>query len=148
MFSYSGVVPTATSVSFGQSAKLFCIYLTPKEETISQIPQTSVYHYNDYSIFSNTIASSVVAKQELPNVSSQVVNFTNLPQKILVYARTSNQARLCSTPDKYLKINSLQATIDNGSPQFSGASANQLYDISKRNMLQMPRSSFLQDVLN
>lgn len=148
MFAYSGVVPTSTSVSFGQSAKLFCIYLTPKEETISQIPSTSVYHYNDYSIFSNTIASSVSAKQELPNVSSQVVNFTNLPQKILVYARTSNQSRLCSTPDKYLKINSLQATIDNGSPQFSGASANQLYDISKRNMLQMPRSSFLQDVLN
>jgi hypothetical protein len=137
-------------VSLGNQANLFCIYLTPKEDTIAQIPRQSVYQYNDYSVFSNNIGSStgVPAQTDVPNVNSQVVNFTNLPNYILIYARTANGSRLTSTPDKYLTIKNIQLTFDNGLPQLAGANTDQLYDISKRNMLTMPRACFKQLQLN
>jgi hypothetical protein len=53
---------------------LNCIYLTPKEDTILQVPCQSVYHYNDHAIFTNNIDSAVDAKTTLPSVNSQVVN--------------------------------------------------------------------------
>jgi hypothetical protein len=127
---------------------LSCIYLTPKEDTIHQIPRQSVYQYNDYSLFTNQIASGVAPHTDLPNINSQVVNFTNLPQKILIYARLSNGTRNASTPDKYLSIKNLQVVFDNGLPQFTSATPDQLYDVSKRNMLQMPRACFKQLDLN
>ena len=109
-----------------------------------------MYHYNDYSIFTNAVNGGlpVTAGTTLYNVASQVVNFTNLPQKILVYARLSNGSRDTTTPDKYLKIQSIQVSFDNSLPQFAGANPDQLYDISKRNNLQMPRTCFKQERLN
>ena len=146
--SYTNVAVPAVVDLTTTNPILNCIYLTPKEDTILQIPRQSVYQYNDYSIFTNNVATSVLAGAVLPNVSSQVVNFTNLPQKILVYARLSNGTRNASTPDKYLNIRNLQVVFDNGLPQFTSASPDQLYDVSKRNMLQMPRSCFRQLQLN
>ena len=146
----AGITVNSSSVSLGTQATLNCIYLTPKEDTIAQIPRSSVYQYNDYSIFTNAVngGQPVLAGTTLNNVSSQVVNFTNMPQKILVYARLSNGSRTTATPDKYLKIRSLQVSYDNGLPQFAGASPDQLYDISTRNNLVMPRSAFKQEKLN
>ena len=145
-----GLTISSSTVSLGSQANLQCIYLTPKEDTIAEVPRQSVYQYNDYSIFTNTINAGlpVVAHATISNVSSQVVNFTNLPQKILVYARLSNGSRTVATPDKYLKIKSLQFTFDNGLPQFAGASPDQLFDISVRNGLEMPRACFKQESLN
>ena len=38
--------------------------------------------------------------------------------------------------------------FDNGLPQFASATPDQLYDVLKRNMLQMPRAAFNQSQLN
>ena len=58
MFAYVppvGITIVSFSVSLSTQATLNCIYLTPKEDTIAQIPRQSVYHYNDYSIFTNAV---------------------------------------------------------------------------------------------
>jgi hypothetical protein len=155
MFAY--VVPTAsTGVTYISSATinsvnpvLNCIYLTPKEETILQIPRESVYHYNDYSIFNNDLSvAGVNAGVTVSGVNSQVVNFTNLPDKILVYVRLSDNNRSAGIPDKYLALNSIQCTFDNGLPNFAGASQNQLYDVATRNGINMPRPVWTQSLLN
>ena len=67
---------------------------------------------------------------------------------MIIDVRVSNGSRTTATPDKYLKLKSLTVSFDNGLPVFNGASENQLYDVSKRNMLQMPRSAFKQEQLN
>jgi len=71
-----------------------------------------------------------------------------MPNKILVYARLANASRTTQTPDKYLSLQSISVTLDNGLPVFNGASPDQLYDVSKRNALQMPRACFKQLLLN
>lgn len=143
----AGITVNSTSVSLGQSARLRLQYLTPKDQTISLIPKESISQYNDYTIFTNDIGACL-AGASISGVSSQVVNFTNMPQKILVYARLNNSARDSTTPDKYLSLQGLTVQFDNGLPQFASASPNQLYDISVRNGLQMPRPCWRQDQLN
>lgn len=138
---------TNTVVSLGSSATLYTVYLTPQEGFFPEIPRESVYPYNDYSVFSNDLGPCA-AGATLSQKSTQVVNFTGIPQKILVYARLSDSARTAATPDKYLTISNINCTFDNGLPQLSNATPDQLYDVSKRNGLQMPRSAFKQSVLN
>lgn len=143
----TNITLNSATVGVGANATLYTIYLTPQEGYFPEIPRESVYPYNDYSIFSNDIGPCN-AGATLAGVTSQVVNFTNIPQKILVYARLSNNARTSSTPDKYLKISRVNAVFDNGLPQLSNATTDQLYDVSKRNGLQMPRAAFAQRCLN
>ena len=148
--SYINYTNGSASVNLGTSALLYTVYLTPKEQTVAQIPHESVYQYSDYSVFSNQVGSSPWVAKSVQQVSSQVVNFTNLPQKILVYARLSNSARRCNIPDKYLAIQSLQCTFDNGQPQLTNVdlNGNQLWEVSKRNGLTLPRASFQQLKIN
>lgn len=152
VFAFNPYLVTIVSsvVTFTNSAQLNLIYLTPKENTIVEIPRESAYPYNQYSIFSNTITQGVPVMPHTPlvNVNSQIVSFTNLPAKVLVYARLSNGARTCETPDKYLSISNINLTFDNGAPQLNGANNNQLYDISVRNGLVMPRQCFRGDSLS
>jgi hypothetical protein len=146
---YSVISNANNLPKLGNNATLYTIYLTPTEGLIKEIPKQSVYHYNDYSIFSNNIGA-VNAGQSANNgnVSSQVVSFTNIPQKIIIAARLSNGNRTSATPDKYLTIQNLTCSFDNGQPQLSNATTRQLFDISKRNGLTMPAACFQQLVLN
>jgi hypothetical protein len=112
-----------------------------------------VYHYNDYTISSLSLATAatpIVAGQIISTPSAQA-QFTNIPQKILIYARISDDARVASkglVTDKYLALNSISIQWDNGLPVMSGATPDQLYDVSTRNGLRMPRASWKQDCLN
>ena len=144
-----GLTVASSVVDLGATSKLYTVYLTPKEETVSQIPRESVYQYIDYSTSTVKVADSVPAGSAFQS-SSQVVNFTNLPSKILVYARISNAYRTVSTPDKYLAINSLSVTFDNGQPQLSNTDldGNQIWEVSNRNGLSQNRASFQQARLN
>lgn len=149
MFAYAlptGLTLSSASVSLGNSAILNCVYLTPSEEQIARVPQRAIKHYNDFQVFSTPVGA--VAAGQTVQTASTVASFTNIPQKVLVYARLSDGSRLASTPDKYLAIDQISISFDNGVPVLSSATPNQLYDISVRNGLQMSRSSFLQRQLN
>lgn len=138
---------TPPTVDYGSSAILRCIYLTAYPDMIEEIPRQSIYHYNDYVQYQNNISQTAVAPgAELNAVSSQVCNFTNIPQKILVYARATT--RRYDMPDTYLTIKNIQAVFDNGQPMLTAASPDQLYEISKEAGLTMERANWLGKVLN
>jgi len=149
MFSYvvpAGLTLNNATVSLGTTATLNCIYLVPSDMTIARLPKQSVYHYNDYNVSSIDIGAC--AAGATIQTSSQVANFTNIPQKVLVYARLSDSARTVSSTDKYLLIQNISLQWDNGLPVLSQANTNQLYDVSTRNGLTMPRACFNQQCLN
>jgi hypothetical protein len=139
-------------------AKLCVVYLTPKANMISHIPKESVYHYSDYQVFSNTMVGC--PSKSRVQASTQNVSFSTLPKTILVYARPSNQVRNVSglsLPDKYLNIQQISCTFDNGNPQLNNtyfvggndfAGNEQLWDISTRNGLSMPRPVWKQSLIN
>lgn len=143
----SGITVNNASVDLGRTATLNCIYLTAYPNTIKSIPHQSLYHYNDYLQYTNDLGA-VASGATLNGISSQVCNFTNIPQKILIYARPSDNVRNVSLPDIYLAIQNISVVFDNGQPQLSSASPDQLYDISHRNGLRMSREQFQSKVLN
>ena len=150
MFAYvapTGLTLTSNNVSLGTTMTLNAIYMTPHADMIPQIPKQSIYHFNYYTPFSNNLGACA-AGQTISGVSSQVAQFSSIPDRILVYCRLSDANRDASTPDKYLLLNSLQVSFDNGLACLSGANPDQLYDISVRNGLVMPRSVWKQQSLS
>lgn len=137
----------SSSISLGSAATLDLIYLTPQASYIPEIPHSSVYPYNDYTSFTNNLGACG-AGATLQGISTQVCNFTNIPQKILIYAKLSDSVVTTATPDKYLRIKNISCTFNNGNPVLNNATTRQLYDISKRNGLQIPAASFQQLCLN
>jgi hypothetical protein len=152
---FSLVVPTGLTVNSATvdltsvQPSLDCIYITPYEDDIPKIPHQSIQHYNDYQIFNSVVKTSATAPGANVNaVSSIVAQFTNVPQKILVYVRPTNSARSASLPDVYLTLNNISVQWDNGQPQLSSANGNQLFEVSQKNGLCMDREQFLGEVLN
>jgi hypothetical protein len=153
MFCYyapTGLATPVGVVSFGTTLTLNCIYLTPHAEMIPQIPKQSVYHFNYFQTFTSAIGAFPASGSTgaIQTVSSQTISITNVPSKILIYARLADGSRLASIPDKYLSITGAQVSFDNGQNVLQGASEDQLYDISVRNRLVMPRPCFKQQALN
>jgi hypothetical protein len=142
----TGLTYSAPTVSLGANATLFCIYLTPYEHTTSLVPKESVIPYNNYQQFV-TNCGAVAAGASI-NISSQVASLTNMPAKFIIAAVPSVGSRSASLPNVALTFNSVSVSIDNGQPQLSAASNNQLYDISRESGLSMSRQSFLGQVLN
>jgi hypothetical protein len=60
----------------------------------------------------------------------------------------SDGVKTAAMPDNYLCFNNVTITFDNGQPMLSGASQNQLWEISNRNGLTMERANWLGKVLN
>lgn len=138
----------APTVNLGTSATLNCIYLTAYPEMFDQIPRQSLYHYNDYVQYQNDIATNVAPNAILTGKASAVCNWTNIPQKILIYARVSDGVKTYTMPDNYLTINSVQCVFDNGQPMLSAATPDQLFEISQNAGLTMERANWLGKVLN
>jgi hypothetical protein len=149
-FNQTALVINSSVVTFTQTPSLRCIYLIPKEPTLAQIPRESVYSYNDYQVFTQTIVNgNFAAAAQTGTITSPVCNFSSMPAKILVYVRTADGSRNAATPDKYLLIKSISAVFDNGAPCLNNVddAGNQLYDISVANGLRMPRVAFQQGVV-
>lgn len=143
-----GITINSVSVAFPQTATLEILYLTPSIEYASKLPHQSVSHYNNYSTFSFDLGA-VNAGAQLTNVTSPVCQLTNVPFKILVYARQSDATRTIGTPDRYLAITNINSCqFDNGSSQLSSISMDQAWEMSHRNGLQMDRAVWKQQVLN
>jgi hypothetical protein len=139
---------TSWNVSLGTNANLYVEYITPKQDVMKSLPYTSVYPYSDYQIFSTKVGSNVVQNGILSSVSSQVIQFTGLPEKVLIYVRDSNNNRTAQKADNYLKVNNIQISFDNGLQLFQGAIDEKLYEVSTRNGLVQPRQSFMAQQLN
>lgn len=139
----SNVTINSVTTSFPSTAVLDCVYLTPNENFLNEIPRKAITHYNNYSVFSSDIGAFNAGRTL--SVTSQVCQFTGMPFKILIYARQSDSARNAAIPDRYLQIANVQScTIDNGSNQLSSASIDQLYEISNRNGCVLDRDVWKQ----
>lgn len=140
---HAGAVINSVTTAFPSTATLDCIYLTPNADFVRRLPQSSVSHYNNYSVFS--IDAGQVNSGQSISVTSPVCQLTNMPFKILVYARQSDATRSGGIPDRYLTITNVQnCSFDNGSNQLSASSIDQLFELSSRNGCVLDRSIWQQ----
>lgn len=126
----NGVVNFAVTDVVVSRAALEMIYITPK----STIPVFPVQRYPLSSIYKVTKAlGSVNAGASLPITASDTMPLYGVPKRIYLFARRSNESRTFNDPDVYAQLSNLSIYFNNSDGNFSQASTQQLYQVSREN---------------
>lgn len=132
------------SVSFAQPILNVC-WITPR--LTSPVPRMMVYPYFQVSTYIQQNAvingNSTLAPNIAGDVNSSIIQFDTVPRKIYLCCRQNENVinstlnNTIYTPDTFFRINSLNVSWDNINGFFSGASSEQLWQLSVQNGLKM-----------
>lgn len=121
-FNVTSVVPVFSSLEL--------IYITPK----STIPVFPVQRYPLAGVYKVTKAlGSLAAGDTLPVTASDSMPLYGVPKRIYIFARRSNESRTFNDPDVFGLIDKLSIYFNNSDGNFSQASIQQLYQVSREN---------------
>jgi len=130
-FNVTSVVPVFSSLEL--------IYITPK----STIPVFPVQRYPLAGVYKVTKAlGNVAAGDTLPVTASDSMPLYGVPKRIYIYARRSNNSRTFNDPDVFGLIDKLSIYFNNSDGNFSQASTQQLYQVSRENGYRRPYQAY------
>lgn len=124
---------TTVSVSMYQAPEILTTFITP--DLTQPIPQLQVlpyYNSQDYLKSYPNIASGSTVK-----VISDSIKLSQVPRKLYLFVRNQRSSSNQNTSDSFLKIKGLSILWNNQSGLFSSASEQDLFNISKRNGLNL-----------
>lgn len=129
---------SAVSVNFSNPVLLFK-YITPS--LLQRLPRSISYPYFSVDRYPTTSNISFA-----PN-SSQILQSNNIqlksiPRKIYIFARRQNMDETFSTTDTYFAINNISLNWNNESGLLSSATQQDLYNISKKNGVNLSWSQW------
>lgn len=131
IFNVDSVVPVFSSLEL--------IYITPK----STIPVFPVQRYPLAGVYKVTKALGNLASGEtLPITASDSMPLYGVPKRIYIFARRSNESRTFNDPDVFGLIDKLSIYFNNSDGNFSQASVQQLYQVSRENGYRRPFQAF------
>lgn len=126
---------TISSISVNlQSASLLFKYIS-LPETMS-IPKSVSYPYFVINRYPTSVSSAFSALEQR-TVSSQNIQLNSIPRRIYIYARKSNSSLSYTDPDVFLGIEGISLNWNNRAGLLSGATKQQLYQISLKNGCNM-----------
>lgn len=135
----AGNAITALTASFYQAPEILTMFITPNQIDKYQIYDMARFYmwpYMDMGEIQQTAAKSVAAGAAATfNLSTFAIN--TIPNKLMVYVRRQVADRTYLTTDCYARIDSVNVTFNNTSNILSGASVQDLYNISAKNGLDM-----------
>lgn len=127
----------------GGSANLKLLWITPRPEMrayIKSLPSIKYPYFNTNRW--TTTGTAYVAPGDSQEITSQVINFINIPNAIYIYCirdestYVNNLIPNITTTDTYGGIKKIDITMGNVTGILSTASPQQLYDICVKNGLQ------------
>lgn len=141
IWSHSSLGETFTtfSVSIANNPEALFNYITPQVNEM--IPDVNIYPY--YSIDRYPTSNSAVISPSTPlvptvfNITSSNIQLNSIPKRIYIFARRNNNTRTYLTSDTYARIDKISVNFNNKSGLLSGASSQDLYQMSVRNGLNM-----------
>ncbi len=111
-------------------SSLEMIYITPK----STIPVFPIQRYPLAGIYKVTKAlGAIAAGGSLPITTSDSMPLYGVPKRVYIFARRSNESRTYNDPDVFGQISNLSIYFNNSDGNFSQASVQQLYQVSREN---------------
>lgn len=118
-----------------QYPELHFTYLTPRPtQVIPNKMSYSYYNINSYAKDIGVVAGGLTSTGLVP---SNNIQLNSIPKRVYVFARQRNAVRDFTDCDAYLSINNLSVNWDNLNSQLSNASSVDLFEISRRNGLEM-----------
>ena len=126
---------TSVDVKFYQAPDLLTTYITP--DLTQPIPQLQVLPYHKpVEYIKGSTPSGLVAGASV-QVNSDSIKLSQIPRKMYVFVRHERSASDFKTSDSFLAMTNLSVLWNNQSGLFSQASSQDLYEISRRNGLNL-----------
>lgn len=108
---------------------MFLKQITPK--LLDSIPEAPVYNY--YSLEVTTQDFLSVPANTLSPITSQVIEFSSIPSKIYIFMRKNDSLLSMNDTDSFFSLEALNVKFGNHQGLFSGATKQELYNISRKN---------------
>lgn len=131
--SSSGNPITTAAVTFYQFPEILTTFITP--DLTQQIPTLQVLPYHkpqDYIKSVATLTSNATAR-----VISDTIKLSQIPRRMYLFCRRSRSTSTFSTSDSFLGIEGLSILWNNQSGLFSSSTPQDLFEISRRNGLNI-----------
>jgi hypothetical protein len=114
-------------------------YITP--DPIERLPSALSWDYFEIIPYPTT-ASSSLANNKSTVMTMNSVQLKTIPRRMYIFARRQDADLTFATTDTFAVINNLNVTFNNRVGIFSSASQQDLYEMSVKNGLNTPFSSF------
>jgi len=124
-----GVNITSVNAVFYQAPEVLVCYLTP--DNLQPIPAVQTLSYVKPREYIRQL--SVLPAGDSRREFSDSIRLSQVPRYMMLFARRSEATSTFDKPDSFLKINSVRVNWNNESALLSGASTQDLYEISRRN---------------
>jgi hypothetical protein len=124
---------TTVGVTMYQAPEILTTYLTP--DLTQAIPQLQVLPYYNSQDYIKNIGT--LTNTQSTRVISDSIRLSQIPRKLYLFCRHQRSTSNQNTADSFLKINGLSVLWNNQSGLFSGATEQDLFEISKRNGLNL-----------
>lgn len=131
--------PTINSISVSfTNQELLVAYLTPKPSM--HITNMNAYNYTSIEYYPQPNRTLTAGSAD--QVSVQNLQWNTVPDTVVVWARRSDNSRKFTDPDSYIPITGVNITYFNKTGILGTATPQQLWQISKKNGLDMPWSQW------
>jgi hypothetical protein len=127
-----------TSVSMYQPPELLITYITPSSDQLLPALQSLPYHKTLDFIKSQNDIGPGVTRQYI----SDSIKLSQIPECLYFFVRRNRSTANQNTSDSYCRINNVNIQYNNQSGILSTATPEQLFEMSKRNGLNMSYQQF------
>jgi len=131
---------TNVQVDFYQAPEILTTFITPK--LTQHIPDLQVLPYVKSLDYVKTVPT--LTPGATTRVTSDSIKLSQVPRRLYLYVRHSRASSKFTTSDSFLSIEGLKILWNNDSGLFSSATKQDLYEISRRNGLNLSYSSWAQ----
>jgi hypothetical protein len=119
--------PSVTAVSYDK-CYIECRFLTPHPSDL--LPETNIVPYQEFTNYIKTDANLAIGASNTV-ITSNNIQLSSIPDKVLVWVRPKQSAQTWSTPDAYATVTNVSVLFNNQSGLLSSASPQQLFNFSQ-----------------
>jgi hypothetical protein len=134
----SGNAITTVGVTMYQAPEILTTFITP--DLTQPIPQLQVLPYHKSQDYIKAVAP--LADGASTRVISDSIKLSQIPRKLYLFCRHQRSTATQDTSDSFLRIDGLSVLWNNQSGLFSSATEQDLFEISKRNGLNLSYPSW------
>ena len=124
---------TSVAVSMYQAPEILTTYITP--DLTSQLPALQTLPYYSSQDFVRQIGS--LTNGQTTRVVSDTLRLSQVPKRIYLFCRHQRSTSTQNTSDSFLRITNLSVLFNNQNSLFSSATEQDLFELSKRNGLNL-----------
>lgn len=137
MFSHMNGASTISniSVSFNSNPQILMRTITPSEISELSLPQISVYPYHSIRVYKTPVAEVLSLQDDIQSTNS--VQLDVIPRRIFFYVQRKNSEKTFNHTDSFFSIDKISINFANKSGLLSSATKRDLYNISKKNGVNM-----------